>query len=99
MYNIPHTSGDPKSFTINVAPQADFPIDLYILMDLTASQQDALDDVRAIIDDIGKYYNITSWLWTLVHAPHNTPNCIYTHTNNQQALKSGHLSNDLDTLV
>lgn len=44
--------GDPKSFTINVAPQADFPIDLYILMDLTASQQDALDDVRAIIDDI-----------------------------------------------
>ena len=36
---------------------------------------------------------------TLVHAPHNTPNCIYTHTNNQQALKSGHLSNELDTLV
>ena len=24
---------------------------------------------------------------------------IYTHTNNQQALKSGHLSNELDTLV
>ena len=27
--------------------------------------------------------------WTLVHTPYNTPNCIYiyTHTNNQQALK------------
>ena len=36
---------------------------------------------------------------TLVHAPHNTPNCIYTHTNNQQALKSGHLSNELEALV
>ena len=31
--------------------------------------------------------------------PPITPNCIYTHTNNQQVLKSGHLSNQLDTLV
>ena len=46
------------------------------------------------------YYTIT-WRWILptTHAPHNTPNCIYIHTNNQQALKSGHLSNELDTLV
>ena len=36
---------------------------------------------------------------TLVHAPHKLPTVyIYTHTNNQQALKSGHLSNELDTL-
>ena len=34
---------------------------------------------------------------TLVHTPHNTPNCIYTHTNNQQALKSEYLSSKLDT--
>ena len=27
-----------------------------------------------------------------------TPNRIYTHANNQQILKSGHLSNELDTL-
>ena len=31
--------------------------------------------------------------------PTSAPNCIYIHTNNQQDLKSGHLSNELDTLV
>ena len=58
-------TGDPQNFTINVAPQADFPIDLYILMDLTASQQDALNSVRDAIDDIGEWYDITLALWTL----------------------------------
>lgn len=48
-----------------MAPQADFPIDLYILMDLTASQQDALNSVRDAIDDIGEWYDITLALWTL----------------------------------
>ena len=47
-------AGDPQNLTINVAPQADFPIDLYILMDLTASQQDALNSVTNAIDDIGE---------------------------------------------
>ena len=42
---------------------------------------------------------ISSIMKTLTHAPHNIPNCIYTHTNNQQALKSGHLSNELYLLV
>ena len=55
---ILYAAGDPQNFTINVAPQADFPIDLYILMDLTASQQDALNSVTNAIDDIGKYCTV-----------------------------------------
>ena len=45
-------TGDPKSFKINVAPQADFPIDLYILMDLTVTLQDALIAVGNSVGDI-----------------------------------------------
>lgn len=56
-------TGDPQNFTINVAPQADFPIDLYILMDLTASQQDALNSVTEAIDGIGELYDISLTLW------------------------------------
>ena len=37
----------------------------------------------------------TSIAGTPVHALHNTPN--YTHTNNQQAMKSRYLSSELDT--
>ena len=53
-----YAAGDPKNFTINVAPRADFPIDLYILMDLTASQQDALNSVTSALDDICKYIGL-----------------------------------------
>ena len=41
------------------------------------SSQEAVDTLKCV----------TSIIRTLVHAPNNTPNCIYTHTNNQQALK------------
>ena len=32
-------------------------------------------------------------------ASHNTPNCIYTHTNNQQVLTSGHLFSGFENLA
>ena len=32
---------------------------------------------------------------TFVHAPHKLPT-VHTHVNNQQAVKSGHLSNEQD---
>ena len=82
-----HITGDPEEFDINVAPLADFPVDLYILMDLTASQQDALRSVTEAINDIGRYYYILSLpyvLWTpqwhghqpvlliqIIHGPRN----------------------------
>ena len=37
-----------------------------------------------------RQYYISYWIWQ---------SKFYTHTNNQQALKLGHLSNELDTLV
>ncbi|XP_065903728.1 integrin beta-2-like [Dysidea avara] len=49
--------GDPKSFKINVAPQADFPIDLYILMDLTLTLKDALIAVGDSVNDILRLLN------------------------------------------
>ena len=36
------------------------------------------------------YYNInTSVIRIFVHAPHSTPNCIYTHTNNPLCISYG----------
>ena len=48
-------SGEPQSFTVQVTPNSDYPLDLYILMDLSNSMQDDLEMVRALLDDLSKF--------------------------------------------
>ena len=46
--------GEPQTFTVQVTPNSDYPLDLYILMDLSNSMQGDLDMVRALLDDLSK---------------------------------------------
>jgi len=46
--------GEPQTFTIQVTPLRDLPLDLYILMDLSNSMSDELQSVKDISDQIGE---------------------------------------------
>ena len=48
-------AGEPQSFTVQVTPNSDYPLDLYILMDLSHSMQDDLEMIRTLLDDLSKY--------------------------------------------
>ena len=39
---------------MQVTPNSDYPLDLYILMDLSRSMQDDLDRVRELVDELSK---------------------------------------------
>jgi len=44
-----HTStGEPQTFTVRVSPSANYPLDLYILMDLSSSMSDELQSMNVI---------------------------------------------------
>lgn len=53
---IPHTffPGEPLTFTVEVTPAADYPLDLYFLMDLSSSMQDDLNTIRLVAGELGK---------------------------------------------
>lgn len=46
-------SGQPETFTLNVRPARNFPIDLYLLMDLSFSMRDDLDNLKRLGSDLG----------------------------------------------
>lgn len=47
------TTGEPQTFTVSVTPQANYPLDLYILMDLSASMSDDLDSISRLSVQLG----------------------------------------------
>lgn len=46
--------GEPQTFTVQVTPRRDLPLDLYVLMDLSNSMRNELQLVRAITGQIGE---------------------------------------------
>ena len=51
-FSIP--SGSPESFTLKVRPAGDYPLDVYFLMDFSASMGDDLSSVQNLANTIGK---------------------------------------------
>lgn len=48
------TSGVSETFTLNVRPARNFPIDLYLLMDLSFSMRDDLQNLQMLGTALGK---------------------------------------------
>ena len=44
----------PTTFTLMVKPASNFPLDLYILMDLSYSMRDDLDNLKLLASSLGK---------------------------------------------
>lgn len=49
--------GEPVKFKIEIEPSKNYPVDFYILMDLTATMKDDLNNVKKLALDICKYTN------------------------------------------
>ena len=47
-------TGQPQSFEVTVRPAPTFPLDVYFLMDFSASMDDDLTTLQSIAGDIGK---------------------------------------------
>ena len=47
-----HT-GSPQTFTVDVTPSANYPLDIYILMDLSTSMQFYLDNLQDVTGSLG----------------------------------------------
>ena len=57
-YNVVYTShaiGSPVTFEVSVKPANNFPIDLYLLMDLSASMSDDLENLKTLGRLLGMY--------------------------------------------
>ena len=46
--------GEPQAFSVSVTPMADYPLDLYILMDLSTSMNDDLTSIKELSVGLGK---------------------------------------------
>ena len=55
MYTHIYT-GAPITFPLRVRPARNFPIDLYLLMDLSFSMSDDLDNLKRLGADLGMHY-------------------------------------------
>lgn len=51
---------DPKRFTVTVRQVADYPVDLYYLMDLSYSMKDDLANLRSLGNDLAKAMGSTT---------------------------------------
>ena len=49
-----HSAGQPQSFPLNVRPARNFPVDLYLLMDLSFSMNDDLANLKRLGAQLGK---------------------------------------------
>ena len=49
-------TGQPITFPLQVRPARNFPIDLYLLMDLSFSMSDDLDNLKRLGSDLGMWY-------------------------------------------
>ena len=47
--------GEPVTFSLSVQPAMNYPLDLYLLMDLSISLRNVLSNIQALASDIGKY--------------------------------------------
>ena len=56
-HNMTHT-GAPITFPLQVRPARNFPIDLYLLMDLSFSMRDDLDNLKRLGADLGMYLQV-----------------------------------------
>ena len=52
-YCITHL-GEPVTFNLSVQPAPNFPLDLYLLMDLSYSMRDDLDNLKGLGSQIGR---------------------------------------------
>jgi hypothetical protein len=49
--------GEPVTFTVNVRPAKNYPVDLYFLMDLSKTMQDDLGNLKSLAGNICKCEN------------------------------------------
>jgi hypothetical protein len=47
--------GEPKKFTVEIQPSKNYPVDFYILMDLTATMADDLNNLKKLAQNICKF--------------------------------------------
>ena len=81
----PSPPGDPIMFPLSVEPANNFPIDLYLLMDLSFSMRDDLDNLKALGAQLGESTPpLPSPPHTHTHTQTHTQQSIYvqsfTHT-------------------
>ena len=70
--NNPHTCtqthayiGIPMTIPLSVRPARNFPVDIYLLMDLSLSMNDDLENLKLFGDELCKYtYTSTGSAWT-----------------------------------
>ena len=55
--------GEPVTFSLSVQPAMNYPLDLYLLMDLSISLRNVLSNVQALASDIGKYLYLYGYLF------------------------------------
>ena len=48
--------GSTERFPVQVRPANNFPIDIYLLMDLSYSMEDDLDNLKRLGTQLGTYY-------------------------------------------
>ncbi len=46
-------AGEPVTFNLSIQPAANYPLDLYLLMDLSYSMRDDLDNLKQLGNQIG----------------------------------------------
>ena len=52
-FHVFFTKGSPQEFDVQVRPATDFPIDLYLLMDLSFSMNDDLQNLKTLGNQLG----------------------------------------------
>ena len=50
-----HQLGEPETFTVTVTPLRNLPLDLYVLIDLSASMEEELNSLKNVAGDIGMH--------------------------------------------
>ena len=70
---IVFASGEPQQFRVLVNSTANYPLDLYILMDLSASMSNDLTTVQSLSNQLGR----NKWTINLqkIFFPSHTPLC------------------------
>ena len=55
MFFVITVVGEPQTFQLNVRPASNFPLDVYLLMDLSGSMNDDLDNLKRLGSQLGEY--------------------------------------------
>ncbi|CAB4036485.1 integrin beta-6 isoform X1 [Paramuricea clavata] len=63
--------GEPITFTLTIEPSANYPVDFYILMDLSATMDDDLNTLKKLALNICKFGKSNTVTYSLIHVVHS----------------------------